>query len=490
MDAVARLTVEEVADVEGDSRVRPEGATMCAAVLQLVRSPEATERESLRYESDRWRAMANQHPAMLWVSDTTGMCTNFNDAWLGWRGRTVDQEYGTGWLEGVHPDDADACMSTYLEHFAARTPFEMTYRLQRADGEYRPILDAAAPWLGSDGRFAGFVGSCMDITDHVATARRLAESEELYRATVEGLHEGVVVTDGSGVVLSVNPAAQRQLGVDEADLLDRPLLDLADRVPFVDSAGQAVATADRPVAVVLRTGEPVVNAVMGWALNGEVRWHLVNCRPLRRPVDSQFHDRPGAHEVFAVVTSFVDITERKQAEEDAHFRAHHDPLTGLVNRWGLRDRVRAVLERCPRTPSDVVLAYCDLDNFKQVNDSLGHAAGDALLREVAARVAACVRADDVVARVGGDELLVVLTGVRGMDGAVAAAEKIRTAVRRPLDVAGSMLTPSVSIGVSPLASLDRLDEALRQADEAMYAAKCAGRDRVVTSPPNSGPFFG
>lgn len=428
--------------------------------------------DAMVYETDRWRAMANRHPALLWISDTTGMCTVFNESWLAWRGRTLEEESGTGWLSGVHADDADACMTTYLAHFGERTSFEMTYRLQRADGEYRQILDAGAPWYSSDGEFAGFVGSCMDITDHIDAARRLAETEELYRATVAGLHEGVIVTDGEGMVLSVNDAAVGLLGVAADELCGRPLLDLAERVPFVDVEGRPVATHERPSAVVLRTGEPVTDTVLGWWLRGELRWHNVNSRPLCRQGDDR---------MFAVVTSFVDVTDQKHASDDARYQARHDALTGLVNRWGLRDLVRQVLERSPRTGDEVALAYCDLDNFKQVNDSLGHAAGDAVLRVVAGRIAECVRAGDVVARVGGDEVVVVLDGVTGLGGAVVAADKIRTTVSTPVEIAGRTVTPRLSIGVSLLESLDQLDQSLAGADEAMYAAKAAGRDRVATS---------
>ena len=427
---------------------------------------------ALMYEADRWRAMANRHPALLWVSDTTGMCTEFNESWLTWRGRTVAEEFGTGWLAGVHPDDSDACMSTYLSHFAQRTPFEMTYRLQRADGEYREILDAGAPWYLSDGEFAGFVGSCLDITDHLADARRLAESQELYSATVAGLHEGVIVTNGEGIVLSVNPAAVELLGVEPADLIDKPLLGLAERVPIMDLSGRMLEIHERPSAVVQRTGESVCDVVIGWWLHGELRWHNVNSRPLRQ-CDS---DR-----IFAVVTSFVDITEQKHAADNARYQARHDELTGLVNRWGLRDQVRQVLERSPRHGTQVALAYCDLDNFKHVNDSLGHSAGDELLRMVATRMATCVRSGDVVARVGGDEVVVVLAGVTGIDDAVAAAEKVRLAVGTPVRIAGATVRPRLSIGVTMLPSLECLDHSLHCADEAMYAAKAAGRDRVATS---------
>lgn len=427
---------------------------------------------ALIYEADLWRAMANRHPALLWISDTTGMCTVFNEAWLSWRGRTLDEEFGAGWLTGVHPDDADRCMSTYLEHFAERTAFEMTYRLQRADGEYRQILDAGAPWFDSAGEFAGFVGSCLDITDHIAAARKFAETEALYRATVTGLHEGVVVTDREGIVLSANPAVEGLLSVRAEDLQGQPLLTSVEGLGIVDEDRRRIENHDMPMSVVLRTGMPVEDQILGWERDGELRWHSINSRPLQREGESR---------VFAVVTSCVDITEQKHATDDAHFKAQHDALTGLTNRWGLRDQVRLVLERTAREGDDVALAYCDLDNFKQVNDSLGHAAGDALLQLVANRIVQCIRSGDVVARVGGDEIVVVLAQVTGLSGAVTAAEKIRSMISQPVSIAGSAVTPKLSIGVTLVESLEVLEASLDRADEAMYAAKAAGRDRVATS---------
>lgn len=132
----------------------------------------------LQAQVDAFRAMADSHPALLWSSDTTGLCTEFNRSWLLFRGRSLEEEFGVGWLEGVHPDDSERCMSTYLEAFGRRESFEMEYRLQRADGIYRWILDRGAPRETVDGEFAGYIGSCVDITEHRRREEELTHAKE------------------------------------------------------------------------------------------------------------------------------------------------------------------------------------------------------------------------------------------------------------------------------------------------------------------------
>lgn len=423
--------------------------------------------------AERMQAMANRHPALLWISDETGLCIEFNDAWLKFRGRSLEQEFGDGWLSGVHPEDAEACMSTYLAHFAARTPFEMVYRLARHDGEYRQILDAGAPWYHSDGSFAGFVGSCMDITDHVRVRRELRQSTELFRDALEALADGIIVADASGRVLSLNSSAKRMLGTAADELLGQPMAVLGERLPTIDPSGAPVGAADQPSEVSLRTGEPAAPKVLGWSLDGQsIRWHELTSRPLRDPSDGR---------LFAVVTAITDVTEHRALLERVRMEARLDMVTGLVNRRGLAERVTEILGRTPRAGSEIGLVYCDVDSLKAVNDELGHDAGDALLRAVGDRIAKTVRSSDVVGRVGGDEMIVVLDRVDGWQGAVSAAEKIRAAVRQPLMVAGQVLHPTLSIGVALLDHAGDLERAITRADAAMYQAKRAGRDQVVAA---------
>ena len=126
--------------------------------------------QALREGEERFRTLADATPVLIWGSGTDKLCNYFNKQWLDFTGRTNEQEMGDGWTEGVHPDDLERCLETYVTAFDARTPFTMEYRLRRHDGEYRWVLDNGVPRFAPDGTFSGYIGSCIDITD-----RRRAE---------------------------------------------------------------------------------------------------------------------------------------------------------------------------------------------------------------------------------------------------------------------------------------------------------------------------
>lgn len=423
----------------------------------------------LIYERDRWQAMADQAGCMLWTTDTEGVFIGFNAVWLQWRGREEFQEVGTGWLDGLHPDDQQFWQTLFADHVTRREPLSTQIRLRRADGSYHLVSTTAQPWFEADGAFAGFVGAGR--VEAAPPSPDPARDSDLYRATIEALQEGVVVTDPEGRFLTVNDAAAMFIGQSKAQLLGQELRKQTASIHVIDEHGVPVAPDRRPTVTARRSRTPVSGQLLGWQVEGQgLRWFSVNSRPLLSPEGS----------VTAVVTSFLDVTVQKHAADNARHEARHDALTGLVNRWGLRDVVRQVLERTARQGEQVAVLYCDLDNFKEVNDSFGHAAGDELLREVAHRIRSCVRSGDVVARIGGDEVVAVLDGVNGLDAAMIAAEKIRMAVARPIPGVHRTLVPHLSIGVAILPSIDEFDETLNRADEAMYAAKAAGRNRVVT----------
>jgi PAS domain S-box-containing protein len=153
----------------------------------------------LRESEDRFRTMADGAPVMMWMSGLDKLCTDFNRGWLLFTGRSIEQELGNGWTEGVHPDDLQKCMATYIDAFDKRQPFSMEYRLRRHDGEYHWIDDSGSPRFLPDGTFAGYIGSCVDIQDRKATelarlelARRLMSSQETERTRVaRELHDGI-----------------------------------------------------------------------------------------------------------------------------------------------------------------------------------------------------------------------------------------------------------------------------------------------------------
>ncbi|MFH0344076.1 MAG: diguanylate cyclase domain-containing protein, partial [Chromatiales bacterium] len=251
----------------------PEDRLFSIAIANLIAlALEQGERyrteAALRESEARFRTLADSLPVMVWVADPAGSCTWFNRTWLDFTGRELDEEIGYGWMQEVHPEDVDGCRRSYEKGLQARVPFTIEYRTKRRDGAYRWILDSGGPRFHRDGELAGFIGSCLDITE-----RKRAEDEA------------------------------------------------------------------------------------------------------------------------------------RRREVQIHHLAYHDTLTELPNRVLLLDRLRQALAQAERDGAQIAVLYIDLDRFKTINDTMGHPAGDELLRQVALRLRTVLREGDTVARLGGDEFV-------------------------------------------------------------------------------------
>lgn len=134
-----------------------------------------------------YESLVEQSPILIWRANTEALCDYFNDRWLSFRGRTMAQEYGNGWAEGVHPDDFERCLKIYLDNFNDRKPFEMEYRLMRHDGVYRWIFDRGVPFNDNNGIFAGFIGSCIDVTERVDAQEALRLNLESQIKQLKGI---------------------------------------------------------------------------------------------------------------------------------------------------------------------------------------------------------------------------------------------------------------------------------------------------------------
>jgi diguanylate cyclase (GGDEF)-like protein/PAS domain S-box-containing protein len=266
---------------------------------------------------------------------------------------------------------------------------------------------------------------------------------------VEALDLGVTISDLGGRILYTNPAEAALHGYAPRELLGRHV-----SVFMPESWSPA-------------PGRP--------GPNGSWRRETVNVHkdgtvfPVQL-VSVPLRNRQGA--LIGTVTCCEEISERKRAQQRVEFQAYHDPLTELPNRVQLRDRMRLALAQARRAGRSVAVLFIDLDGFKAVNDRYGHAFGDRLLQEVAARLRECVREDDLVARVGGDEFVLLLPFLRQPDDAERIARKLAERVAEPLELDGRVLRVGTSVGIAffPRDGDDE-DRLLTSADESMYRAK-------------------
>ncbi|HEX2644516.1 MAG TPA: EAL domain-containing protein [Thermoanaerobaculia bacterium] len=311
---------------------------------------------------------------------------------------------------------------------------------------------------------------------HPEPDAELRESEARHRSVLAALAEGVVLQYADGSIGACNESACRILGLTQDQIMGRTSLD--PRWQAVHEDGSPFPGEDHPAMVTLRTGEPLAEVIMGIRRpDREQVWISINTQPLfREGQERDWEDPP-----FAVVASFVDITGRKLAEEQLLYGAYHDALTGLPNRTRFLERLREALERAQAGPTDepsLAVLFLDLDRFKTINDSLGHLAGDELLRQTAVRLRECLRPADTVSRFGGDEFALLIEELAGEDDARRVALRIQDALALPFDLRGHEVFTSASIGIA-LGHAEEIspEDLLREADTAMYGAKGQGRAR-------------
>jgi len=359
---------------------------------------------------------------------------------------------------GVHPEDLPRVQRILQQHIVGATEhFESEHRIRNAKGEWI--------WVRSRGRVVSrdaegnplrIAGTARDIT-----ANRVADHEHRIALEVlSSMSESVAVVDLDFRFVSVNPAFCRMTGYEPDEVIGLPssALDSDQHSPeFYRQVRQTLVDLGHWQGEMWqkrKDGEEF----LGWLELSEVR------------------DANGERSRFVAVAS--DITDKKRAEQELRFLANYDTLTGLPNRTLLSERLARAVVRARRIESRVAVLFLDLDRFKDVNDSMGHAAGDRILKAAAARLLSTVRETDTVARLGGDEFTVVLEEVSSIAEAERVAKKILSAFQAPLDLDGQndvSISPSIGVSIYPDHGLVPTD-LLKFADTAMYHAKDRGRN--------------
>jgi diguanylate cyclase (GGDEF)-like protein/PAS domain S-box-containing protein len=287
------------------------------------------------------------------------------------------------------------------------------------------------------------------------------ETEARFRSLVQHSSDVFAILDQMGIIRYVSPATERVFGTTADKMVNRTLAEM-------------VHDADRAA----------YEAHFSASLMGSLSTSHIGCRMMRNDGEWMRTETVATNllrdvNVNGIVLTIRDVTERVTLEEHLRHQALHDPLTGLGNRALFQDRVAHGLQRAERTNSEVAVIFLDLDNFKEINDSLGHAAGDAVLVQTANRLRTCLRDSDTAARFGGDEFAILLEQCRGEGEVMDVATRISAALSRPLTVEGKDANLGASIGIARAQPQQTADEVLRNADVAMYHAKSRGKACAV-----------
>jgi diguanylate cyclase (GGDEF)-like protein/PAS domain S-box-containing protein len=422
---------------------------------------------ALRDSEQRLRTIADNLPALIAHIDREEryrFCNRAYETWLGKStdkilGRTVAEAWGPGLYAQMKPNIARALKGE-------RVFFEYT---MTEGGVERHVMAHYVPHLGERGRVDGFLVMANDITELEAARRQLKAAQRRLETALDGSSVALWDTDLRTGRTYLSEAWAGIVGVPSGDTV--VTVDELVTLLHPDDV-DALRRAWVEVLKGLRATYAVEHRVH--ARNGEWKWILSRGRVTERD--------PASGRAVRMIGTNLDITDRRRIEEAVQSVAHTDPLTGVANRLLLDDRLRLAVARSRRSGAQLALLYIDLDRFKSVNDSLGHAAGDALLKDFAGRLRAGVRASDTVARIGGDEFVVVLEDVKEREHALRVAEKILEDCRRPLSIEGREVVATATLGIA-FAEVD-LDAAalLRRADSALYEAKAAGRDCYRVAP--------
>lgn len=369
-------------------------------------------------------------------------------------------------LARVHPDDRDGLQNNIRNALATGSAWSMDERIVRADtGEERTLSSRVKALKNAQGEISRLVGICHDVTEQRRAEEALDESESRFRHVFDDAPIGMLLADRRGdevFIARANGALTRLLGFSGTEFSQKRLPDI------VDPSDRPLLRAMLQRAVVERGG-PALEIRLR-ARDGTTKTVLAAAS---RIGDGE-HNGNGS----ALIVHFEDISLRKHAEEQLRHRALHDALTGLPNRDLLLDRLNGALARAVRANSHVGVLLLNLDNFKVVNDALGHVAGDEILRTIAARLTAAGRGGDSVARVGGDEFAIVCESVENDDELSALARRVASALSVPLSIGDRELRITASIGLALGRDPGAPEELLRDADLAMYHAKQGGKNAV------------
>jgi diguanylate cyclase (GGDEF)-like protein/PAS domain S-box-containing protein len=404
----------------------------------------------------------------LWDFDIERNDVYFSPRWKAMLGYEDTELLGAvDWRGLVHPDDMARVQETIRDHVAGKLPiFESTHRMRHRNGEWRWVISRAKARVDEHGRLLRLVGVELDITERKIYEEALFREKEGAQITLQSIGDGVISTDANSVIDYINPVAEQLTGWRLEDAMGKQVEEV-----FRAFHEETCEPLENPLTASIRRVRPSksVRPMLLIRRDGNELYVESTAAPIR----------DGNGQVVGAVLVFHDVSESRELNRKLSYHASHDLLTGLVNRREFESRLERALKSAKAREASYALCCLDLDQFKIVNDTCGHAAGDALLGQVGALLKSKVRWRDTLSRIGGDEFGVLLESC-SLDEAMRTAEVLREAVRNfRFTWEERVFRLGASIGVVPITA-DNEDVAsiLSAADGACAAAKEQGRNRV------------
>ncbi len=426
-------------------------------------------RDALLNSEARFRAISDASPLGIFVSDAKGNCLYTNLAYQRISGLSFEQTLGRRWSRAIHPEDRQRVIDDWKAAARSKVPLQVEFRFQRQNGGvvWTRVNSSA---MGDGVSLHGYVLTVEDITERKMTEFGLKKAEEALfeekeraQVTLNSIGDAVLSTNVSGNVTYLNQVAETMTGWTSEEALGRPFKEV---FRIIDG----------------KTREIAVNPAQRALDEDRIVGLAADCVLIRRDGSESaiedsaapIHDRHG--NVSGAVIVFHDVSQSRAMASKLVHQATHDFLTGLPNRAQLTDRLAQAIGLAKRHGKQVALLFLDLDAFKAINDSLGHAIGDQLLQSVAERLLVHVRSTDMVCRYGGDEFVILLDEINLTQGAEMVAQSLVDAFAAPHIIDGQEIDVTLSIGISVFPDDGTDAESLiRSADTAMFQAKTDGR---------------
>ncbi len=430
--------------------------------LSLLKSQTSQFKESRNHYAN----LAAAVPVGIFRTDSQGDCVYVNQHWCDIAGLSIEQALGSGWVSAIHSGDRARVSHDWYHAAQTNQPFESEYRFQTPAGEVTWVVGQAVAEYDTSGDLSGYVGTITDITNRKLLEVALETEKEIAQVTLDSIGDAVITTDSVGRVNYLNPVAEVMTGWSTQAAHGHPLSEVFNVIHET-------------------TREPAVNPVEQVLANGLVTG-LANHTVLVRRDGHEFSIEDSAapilnrqQKMIGVVMVFHDVTQSRAMARQLSWQASHDALTELYNRRYFEAELEEMVLTAVQQNQHHVFCYLDLDQFKVVNDTSGHLAGDELLRQLARLLKCHTRAADTVARLGGDEFGILLTQCP-MEQAVNIAENLRQAIADyPFVWQDQVFRIGVSIGLVAVDtnSTDAI-AVMSAADAACYAAKYRGRNRI------------